>query len=126
MSIHHRIAHHVRKHKERFIAHVNEHQKKYIFGAGIVSWRAITKFFALVVIFLGMSKMGWVTGADYYDAEFYNSRTGNKIDITSLSQTGGREQNTWTDENEKISSGNVTTGDKKENTLYPKHTTQWQ
>jgi hypothetical protein len=30
-----------------------------------------------------MSKMSGTTGADYYDAEFYNSLTGNKINISN-------------------------------------------
>ncbi|EKD25235.1 MAG: hypothetical protein ACD_80C00098G0005 [uncultured bacterium (gcode 4)] len=95
MQFHQHIIHHVRKHKEKIIAHVNRHHHKYIAWAGILWWMAIYKIIWLMVIFFGMAKMGWVTWADYYDAEFYATQEENKINIRNNVDTDDITNTTW-------------------------------
>lgn len=85
MKIHHKIIHHVRKHKERVVAHIQKHHKKYIFGAWIVSWMAVFKLVGVLAIFFGASYMGWWTlGWDYYDAEYYLQQASKDISISNI------------------------------------------
>lgn len=107
MQIHHRIIHHVHRHKERVVAHVKRHHKKYIVGAGILSWVALYKIIWVLIIFLGASQINAPIGADYYDAEYYATQTGEVINISNMidtkeidtSETNTSETNIWTGTN---------------------------
>ncbi|MFA7298666.1 MAG: hypothetical protein WC010_03415 [Candidatus Absconditabacterales bacterium] len=102
MKLYQHIAHHVHKHKEKIIAHVQKHHTKYLVGAGMVSGMAITKIIGVLLMFFGMTYMGGGTiGADYYDAEYYTQEAAKEISI-------GNNKNT---ENISITTGcTVTSG----------------
>ena len=84
MKLHHHIIHHVRKHKERVVAHIQKHHHKYLFGAGIVSWIAVFKFVGIIAIFFGATYIGWWSlGGDYYDAEYYLQQINKDVGIST-------------------------------------------
>lgn len=94
MKIHHHIIHHVRKHKEKIVAHVQRHHTKYLAWAGILSWMAIYKIIWMIAIFFGMTYMwGCSIGADYYDAEYYAQQEENLISISDINTD--EWANTW-------------------------------
>jgi hypothetical protein len=84
MLFHHKIIHHVRKHKQRVVAHVQRHHKKYILGAGLLSWMAVYKIIWLLIIFFGASQINAPLGADYYDAEYYTTQRSGVINISNI------------------------------------------
>jgi hypothetical protein len=82
MQIHEHIAHHVRKHKERIVAHVKRHHSKYLVWAWIVWWIATYKIIWAIIMFFGMSYMSsWAIGANYYDTEYYAQEEAKQISI---------------------------------------------
>jgi hypothetical protein len=89
MKLHEHIVRHVRTHGEKVVTHVKKHHKKYLVGAGILSWMAIYKIIGIMLLFFGMANMwGGTIGADYYDAEFYAQQEANKISISNDINTG--------------------------------------
>lgn len=57
MALHHKIIHHLRRHKERVIAHIQKHHKKYTFWWWVVTGIGIVSIIVLIWLFLGINMM---------------------------------------------------------------------
>lgn len=71
MQLHHRIIHHLRKQKERVIAHVNKHHKKYLFWAGMAFGVTALKVMAILGLFVGIDMVVWRSQAANQEAQVY-------------------------------------------------------
>lgn len=84
MPIHHRI-----------VTHVQKHQKKYIFGAWLLSWLGVMKIVAVMLVSFGIANMNWTLAGDYMDAEYYEMMANSGGAIPIAVDTALPSLSTW-------------------------------